>query len=698
MLMPTLAKCFLVSVLALAAEPQGGGPEQYSGRWQLVAKSASGTVLTLGIVEISAPEGKLTATVVASSLPGFAVREVALADGQLVLTWASTGSPTVTVKGRRVGDRLEGTIGEKGDDGSWSATLTVAELPELSPETADQKAFAAVMRTPRGEKTVALERFLEDFPDSPLRETARYQFAISIRDSKGREAALRKFLADFPESRFNDQASYKLLDLIPDPRARIAAQEKYLADFPNGIMSENVYRNLLDAYLRNNPPDEAKINALIEAYLNSVPAKEIPSGQYATNRRSDACNTVARRLAENGVMLDKALELSRKAVASTSDRTDSRIKSTYLTTLGQVLYRKKDLEGAEQSLAMAIMASGGTSNTDASLYFGKIYEARNDDAGALNAYLHAASFGGSADIKESLERLYVKRYGSLAGLHEKLDAILLARPKPFDPGRLERSRSDGGRVVLAELFSGAECPPCVAADLAFDGIIERYDRTAVAVLEYHLNIPGPDPMTNPDSERRADYYEVQGTPAAVIEGVEKRFEGGRATAAAQNFKALQDMIEPRLAGAPEVKFSSVSLKREAGKVTVSGKVEWTPDAAGRPGKLRLRIALAEETVHYTGANGIHFHHMVVRKLLGPADGIPLSDQGNKAGFSESVSLSGLEAGLKEYLDNYEREYATLRGDFRFKEKPYGINPSLLRAVVFVQDDGTGQVLQTGYVD
>lgn len=698
MLTAMTAKCALASLLALAAGSQAGGPEQYAGRWQVVSRSAAGVARTLGIVEINATDGRLTATVVTSPLPGFAVRELALADRQIVLTWTSTETPAVTMKGRRTGDRLEGTTGERGDDGSWSATLTAADLPQPPAETEDRKAFAAAMLLSRAERKAALDKFLKDFPESPLRESARYESAVGIRDSKGRQAALAGFLADFPSSRFRDQVSYRLLDLIPDPQSRIAAQEKYLEEFPNGVMSENVYRSLLDAYLRSRPPEEAKISALIDAYLKTVSAKAIPSGQYVTNRHSDACNTVARRLADRDVMLDKALELSRQAVASTNDKTDPRTRSAYLATLGDVLYRKKDLDGAEQKLAMAILASGGTPNAEASLYLGRVYEARNDDAAALNAYLYAASFSGSPEIRDSLERLYAKHYGSLAGLHEKLDAILLARPKPFDPGRFERNPPGGGRVVLAELFTGAECPPCVAADLAFDGIIDRYDRATVAVLEYHLNIPGPDPMTNPDSERRAEFYDVQGTPAAVIDGVGKRFEGGRANAAAESFKALRTVIEPRLSGLPEATFSSLRLKREAGKISVSGEAGWTPAAARNYRKLRLRIALVEDTVHYTGSNGIHFNRMVVRRMLGPANGILLSGETGKAAFSESAGIPDLEAGLKDYLDGYEKEYAAQKDEFRFREKPYKIDAGLLRAVLFIQEDETKQVLQTGYVE
>jgi len=36
-----------------------------------------------------------------------------------------------------------------------------------------------------------------------------------------------------------------------------------------------------------------------------------------------------------------------------------------------------------------------------------------------------------------------------------------------------RPKGRTGRMVLAELFTGAGCPPCVGADLAFDGARTR---------------------------------------------------------------------------------------------------------------------------------------------------------------------------------------------------------------------------------
>ncbi len=41
------------------------------------------------------------------------------------------------------------------------------------------------------------------------------------------------------------------------------------------------------------------------------------------------------------------------------------------------------------------------------------------------------------------------------------------------------------------MFTGAECPPCVAVDLAFDGLLKAYKPTDVICLQYLHPAAGP---------------------------------------------------------------------------------------------------------------------------------------------------------------------------------------------------------------
>jgi tetratricopeptide (TPR) repeat protein len=392
------------------------------------------------------------------------------------------------------------------------------------------------------------------------------------------------------------------------------------------------------------------------------------------------------------VLLDTALRLIQKAVATVTPTTPPSIQAMYLTTLGQVQYKMKNYELAEASLKKAVSVEGTEPSAETYIFLGRVYDARNNIDAALESYLKAASYSNSRELKDLLEKTYLKKHGSLEGLHSRIDSMLLAKPKLFDPGRYDRGAETGTeKVVLAELFTGSECGPCYAADLAFEGLIERYDRATVAILEYHLHIPAPDPMTNNDAERRGLYYRVSGTPTAIIDGIDQYPMGGAPRQAIRNFNLYTSRIEPRLSFRPMVKFSSVALKKAGDTITATGEVELT-SSSFKLEKTKLRLALVEKVVHYTGANGIHFHHLVVRKMLGPAEGVALQQIPGRSRFSESVKLSELQNSLRSYRENIEKT----RG-FRWPQKLDDVDSKQLALVAFVQNDDTKEVMQSLFV-
>ena len=129
------------------------------------------------------------------------------------------------------------------------------------------------------------------------------------------------------------------------------------------------------------------------------------------------------------------------------------------------------------------------------------------------------------------------------------------------------------------------------------------------------------------------------------------------------------------------------------EVTVSGEVALRQDATVDLAHTRLRLALVQEVVHYTGGNGIHFHHFVVRKLLGSPDGAPIGASSGKFAFSQSKKLADLKGDLDAYLESYEKG----RPDFRWGEKPIELRPADLAVVALVQNDDTREVLQAAFV-
>src|SRR5206468_734917 len=106
----------------------------------------------------------------------------------------------------------------------------------------------------------------------------------------------------------------------------------------------------------------------------------------------------------------------------------------------------------------------------------------------------------------------------IAKAEKLIDAEFLKTNIPFKPDTVAARKGKNNRMVVLELFTGVQCPPCVSADIAFDALLKTYKSSDVILLQYHLHIPGPDPLTNKDSEARSKFYGVQGTPTMVLDG------------------------------------------------------------------------------------------------------------------------------------------------------------------------------------
>jgi len=467
----------------------------------------------------------------------------------------------------------------------------------------------------------------------------------------------------------------------------------------SGANLEEAADLLAAALLLNEPKDgEKHFNQLLESLTAPDPQKKRTEifkkagDKYissASDKLSAQCR-VAIGYAKNGVLADEAIALAKQAVDSLTQKSTIESVLEFNKALGIVhFYRKNYQEALAYLQKIAPLAS--PFDTDLHLRLGQTLEAlgRNDDA--IQAYLNGIAAFPNPKIMEPLTALYKRVNGSDDGLKERIakfsDEIVNFKPT----GPVKKSKT--GQVVLAELFTGSECPPCVASDIAFDHLLEAYDRKAVAVLEYHLHIPGPDPMTNDDTEARAKYYSVTGTPTVFIAGADSIRGGGPKAVNKNRFDVYSYVIDQKLNNKPAV---SIELDGSIKQSTLTVKAE----AIGKEvvGDLKLRIALVEELVHFPGGNGLSEHRAVVRKLIGSPDGIALVN--GKASHSESIDINAIVSSLKTHLDNFEKtppsRFSSLK-DFKFKEKKHEINPAGLSLVAFVQDDKTKEVLQASYL-
>jgi len=279
------------------------------------------------------------------------------------------------------------------------------------------------------------------------------------------------------------------------------------------------------------------------------------------------------------------------------------------------------------------------------------------------------------DSQEKAKELYNEVNGTLEGFDAKLEAKL--RALPFHPAHFSPEPNWAGKAVLGELFTGSECPPCVAADLGFEGLMHSYPIQYLAILEYHLHIPRPDPMTNPAALDRAVYYGARSTPSTFFDGESKLGGGGGRANSESKFDQYFEEINSRLYSEPDVQ-----LKLEA---VLSGnivKVNYEADKV--LDNVDFNVALVQGEEKYAGANGIVFHKLVVRDFMTV-----------EASSSNTVEfdITNAEKAGEDHLADYEKE-----NSFQFKEKHFKIDSSDLRVVFFVQDKETKKVYNSVVAD
>jgi hypothetical protein len=280
-----------------------------------------------------------------------------------------------------------------------------------------------------------------------------------------------------------------------------------------------------------------------------------------------------------------------------------------------------------------------------------------------------------AELEARLTKLETKEYEEYV------------KKAPFEAEKFEGRQGKSQRAVLVELFTGAQCPPCVAADMGFDALEKTYKPTDVVLMQYHLHIPGPDPLTNADSEARAKFYEddVQGTPSILFDGKGEAGGGGPAAQAKAKYREYRKVIDALVEKQAKAKIDLKATLKD-GVVSVTAKAS---EAEKDGPKVKLRVALIEEVARYAGGNGMKYHHCVVRAFPGGVEGVALKDK--SAEVKAELKLDDLRDQLGKYLTTYSAENGA-----NFTDRPMSLKK--LRVVAFVQHDTDHDVYQSAQVE
>ncbi len=518
---------------------------------------------------------------------------------------------------------------------------------------------AAFIAHSRGDVATAIERqrrSLDIYPSAPGRIT------------------LARYLIDGGELAAAEEQIASAVIELPDNEAARAALDDLAEQRAGDTAGEAAYKEQLLA---------AQADVMLAAADDELTVKQ----------------TLALAFAKLGLLLDRAdayaVEIEREVGSEAS--ADAFLAAR---TAAASVHLARGRAEAALAAARPALPIASPYAYDFHLARGKALESLGRDEEAIEAYLESAGMVTNAAIMAALEPVWERVHGSLNGLENRRERLRQRLERWHPEGTFAPPDDWSGRVVLAELFTGSECGPCLGADVAFDGLIAYYPPTTVAILVHHEHIPRPDPMTNPDTIDRMNYYSrevVRGTPTVIINGTDAVVGGGSRSAARGRFGTYTWMIGRHLTEAPRLDIT-ISAERRDTRLDVTARAHLKNPGSSENEDLRLRLAVAEEVVHYEGSNGVTEHRLVVRGFIGGHDGWALEPGRETTHIDASWDVAAREAELQTYLETFQAENPDSFAGDGFTELTHEIDESRLVVVAFVQNETTKEIYQARVLD
>lgn len=388
--------------------------------------------------------------------------------------------------------------------------------------------------------------------------------------------------------------------------------------------------------------------------------------------------------ADDPAVFDAAMNLLRRAA---KDKATTEQVQSWTKTIEQAAVNYGPRWSSEITTRIAeTLSSQDGFDSLALTYARKAKEGMSKDA-AASQQIKVLKTLALAESKAGKSEDAAKTAVTIAKLEDVLDKEYYKAMPPLKAEEFAGRKGKSDRRVVMELFTGAQCPPCVAADVAFDALLHAYKPSDLILIQYHMHIPGPDPLTNADSEARWDYYRkefpqgVRGTPTTIFNGKPEAGGGGGFANAGNKLDQYRKIIDPLLEEEPGAKVTA-HASRKGNKIDIAVEVTDLKE----PGETKkLKLLLVEDTIRYVGGNNLRFHHHVVRALPGGVDGLALASNSTK--HTATVDLDQVRSTLNTYLNTYAAE----KSPFPNPDRPLDLKN--LRVIALVQDDKTKEILQ-----
>ena len=227
------------------------------------------------------------------------------------------------------------------------------------------------------------------------------------------------------------------------------------------------------------------------------------------------------------------------------------------------------------------------------------------------------------------------------------------------------------RIVIAEEFTNASCPPCASQNPAFNALLDA-NPTKIVSIKYQTNWPGTDPMnaqTQTMVAPRVTYYGVTGVPHAVVDGVPVVNDCGAYVGAPACF--TQTKIDTRYAVASPFDLAITHAYNSTyDSIYITEVITCTQAVSGT---LYLQTGVIEEEVNFLtapGSNGETDFYGVMRAMVPSSSGTALA--------------TSWTVGQTQTLN------------FAVKVPSYVYDKNTLAVVGFIQDNASKAIQQAGF--
>ena len=202
-----------------------------------------------------------------------------------------------------------------------------------------------------------------------------------------------------------------------------------------------------------------------------------------------------------------------------------------------------------------------------------------------------------------------------------LSGLVLLAPAPAAAEAEPMDLLTTDRTVLVELFTGANCPPCVNVDIGLEGFLDDHNRNQVAALLYHRPIPSADKLSTFDTADRQEFYVPSGepmfAPEFVVDGTIYNVGGFSTPQSAQQWFEDQYTTQSANKSQLSIEVDAQIAPSMYGQVWVNVTALEVLDYAN----LYLHVVVVRKYYGpWNGGNGVVDHIYTVRKMLPDSDG------------------------------------------------------------------------------